>query len=65
MKKKPKIKGQKGQTQAASGEQQGEKKTKEQGPKKRNKTQKEEGTEKHKKASQKTGSNSSGAKLKK
>ncbi|XP_023277122.1 probable ATP-dependent RNA helicase DDX52 [Seriola lalandi dorsalis] len=62
MKKKGKAQGQK---QAAGGEQQGEKKTKEQGLKKRNKTQKEEGTDKHKKTSQKTGSNSSGAKLKK
>ncbi|XP_050934761.1 probable ATP-dependent RNA helicase DDX52 isoform X2 [Lates calcarifer] len=65
MKKKAKAQGKKGQKQAASGEQGGEKKTKGQVLKKRNKTQKEEGTEKQKKASQKTGSNSSGAKLKK
>lgn len=77
MKKKGKAanKGQKGEKQAAGGEQKGEsgsqtavqqqkgeKKTKGPGQKKRNKTQKQGGTEKHKK----TGSNSSsGAKLKK
>lgn len=53
----------KGVRQAASGEREGEKKTK--GQKKRNKTQKEEGTEKRKKAAQETGSNSSRAKVKK
>ena len=62
MKKKGKAQGQK---LAAGGEQKGEKKTKGQGLKKRNKTKKEEVTEKHTKASQKTGSDSSGAKLKK
>ncbi|XP_040908099.1 probable ATP-dependent RNA helicase DDX52 [Toxotes jaculatrix] len=65
MKKKGKTQGQKGQEQASSGEQKGEKKTKGQGLKKKTKTQKEEGTEKHKKASLKMGSGSSGAKLKK
>ncbi|XP_036975743.1 probable ATP-dependent RNA helicase DDX52 [Acanthopagrus latus] len=67
--------GQKGEKQAASGEQngsekavkqqKGEKSTKGQGLKKRSKSQKGGGTEKHKKASQKTGANSSGAKFKK
>lgn len=52
-----------GQKQVVNGEQKGEKKTKEQ--KKRNEKRKEEGTEKRKKAAQETGSNSSGAKLKK
>uniref|UniRef100_UPI0037E967AA probable ATP-dependent RNA helicase DDX52 n=1 Tax=Semicossyphus pulcher TaxID=241346 RepID=UPI0037E967AA len=80
MKKKGKApnKGQKGEKQAAGGEQKGEsghqaavqqpkreKKTKGLGLKKRNKTQKEAGTEKHKKASQRKGSTLSGAKLKK
>ncbi|XP_031176275.1 probable ATP-dependent RNA helicase DDX52 isoform X2 [Sander lucioperca] len=80
MKKKGKApnKGQKGEKQAAGGKQKeengsqtavqkqkGEKTTKGQELKRRNKTQKEGGREKHKKASQKTGSNSSGAKLKK
>uniref|UniRef100_A0A3Q3IYN2 Probable ATP-dependent RNA helicase DDX52 n=1 Tax=Monopterus albus TaxID=43700 RepID=A0A3Q3IYN2_MONAL len=77
MKKKGKVP-KKAQKQAASGEQkgeiraqpealkqQGEKKTKEHGLKKRNKTQKEGGTEKHKAASQKMRFSSSGAKLKK
>ncbi|XP_030294063.1 putative ATP-dependent RNA helicase DDX52 [Sparus aurata] len=67
--------GQKGEKQAASGEQngsetavkqqKGEKSTKGQGLKKRSKSQKGGGTEKHKKASQKTGANPSGAKFKK
>ena len=67
--------GQEGEKQAASGEQngsekavtqqKGEKSTKGQGLKKRSKSQKGGGTEKHKKASQKRGANSSGAKFKK
>ncbi|KAF1378572.1 hypothetical protein PFLUV_G00191940 [Perca fluviatilis] len=80
MKKKGKApnKGQKGEKEAAGGKQKeengsqtavqmqkGEKTTKGQELKRRNKTQKEGGREKHKKASEKTGSNSSGAKLKK
>ncbi|XP_029375392.1 putative ATP-dependent RNA helicase DDX52 isoform X2 [Echeneis naucrates] len=62
MKKKGKAQGRK---QTARDEQQGAKKTKEQGLKKKNKTKKDEGTEKHKVTSQKMGSNSSGAELKK
>ncbi|XP_070699611.1 probable ATP-dependent RNA helicase DDX52 isoform X2 [Pempheris klunzingeri] len=70
--------GQKGEKQAAGGEQKGEsvsqtavqqqkgeKKEKGQGLRKKKKTQREGGTEEHKEESQKTGSNSSGTKLKK
>ncbi|XP_044227693.1 probable ATP-dependent RNA helicase DDX52 [Thunnus albacares] len=65
--KKPAAGGeQKGENGPQTTEQQlkGEKSTKGQGLKKKNKLQKGGGTEKHKKTSQKTGSNSSGAKMK-
>ncbi len=79
IKKKGKApsKGQRGEKKAAGREQKGEsgsqtavqqekeeKKRKGEKPKKKNKTRKGEGTKKHKKVNQKTGSHSSGAKLK-